>query len=204
MATFFSKLFRKKKLHHENTSGKSLKANTPATGKNLEDLDPNVAADLKTLVSAVHALPAGTSKDKALTNIKSLPHAIAFIHGTSPESFPRLAEIINNCLNEDTANNIRNLTQDERISLIPWIKNDSIIEQFLADITNEDELATLATEGKSSKVRQLAASRVISELALKKIQKETKGKDKKVFQITKDKLSILRKELEEKARTSAQ
>jgi hypothetical protein len=204
MATFFSKLFRKKKLHHENTSGKSLKANTPATGKNLEDLDPNVAADLKTLVSAVHALPAGTSKDKALTNIKSLPHAIAFIHGTSPESFPRLAEIINNCLNEDTANNIRNLTQDERMSLIPWIKNDSIIEQFLADITNEDELATLATEGKSSKVRQLAASRVISELALKKIQKETKGKDKKVFQITKDKLSILRKELEEKARTSAQ
>lgn len=203
MATFFSKLFRSKKTAQDKTPGKPAKT-TQGTPNSFDRLDPSNPAELKALVAAVQQLPQGSQKDNAIARINTIEQAIAFTHGSSPESFPRLAESINQFFHSDAEALTARISQSDRIALIPWIKSESIVERFLSDITNPHDLVALAATGKSSKVRQLAAFRVNDETSLKTIQKETKGRDKKVFQITKDKLLVIRQAQEKQNHINTQ
>jgi hypothetical protein len=68
------------------------------------------------------------------------------------------------------------------------------VENFLTALNNEDQVAHLAVEGSSSRIRQLAAQRVENPDQLRQILKLVRDKDKNVYKIIKQKVDALRAE----------
>jgi hypothetical protein len=69
-----------------------------------------------------------------------------------------------------------------------------LLERALASIDAPDRLATLAVDGGSSQVRQLAAQRISDPDELRALVKRLRGKDKSVYKIIKQKCDALRAE----------
>ena len=68
------------------------------------------------------------------------------------------------------------------------------VENILTSLNSEDQIAHLAVEGSSSRIRQLAAQRVENPDQLRQILKLVRDKDKNVYKIIKQKVDALRAE----------
>lgn len=77
------------------------------------------------------------------------------------------------------------------------------LEQLLASIDDNEFLYKMAREGATVKLRQIAAEKMEDREQLQQLLKETKGKDKAVYKIVKDKCDRFREEEKSIAATQA-
>jgi|GEM_PF-198252 len=84
------------------------------------------------------------------------------------------------------------ITEEHLIAEILLFATDlSLWENTLSRITDEQALYLLATQGKTAAMRQIAAKKLNSETQLNNLVKQSKGKDKKTFQIAKNSLDAI-------------
>lgn len=74
-----------------------------------------------------------------------------------------------------------------QLSVVGFCKQPELPQQLLGSITDTQLLYTVALEGVSVKLRELAAARIDDETLLKQLLKKTRGKDKLVYKIVKEK-----------------
>ncbi len=72
--------------------------------------------------------------------------------------------------------------------------NPDHLAQVLASIDDPQRMASLVTEGSSSRIRQLAAQGIEDPAELTRLLKQVRGKDKSVYKIIKQKCDVLRAE----------
>jgi DNA repair protein SbcC/Rad50 len=73
------------------------------------------------------------------------------------------------------------------LAIVGMCRNDAVVEQAIADITDESQLGELALRGASPAIRRLAAGKVNSPTMLGRLLKDAQGKDKHVYRILKTK-----------------
>lgn len=82
---------------------------------------------------------------------------------------------------------------DALLSIAGVCSNPARLSELL-DASDPPQIARLATEASSSRVRQLAAQRVVDPAELRQLLKQVRGKDKNVYRIIKQKCDELRAE----------
>ena len=80
-----------------------------------------------------------------------------------------------------------------QFAVVGFCEQDDLFEQLLNSSDDEDFFYRIALEGVSIKLRQLAAEKIKDESRLQVLLKETKGKDKQVHKIVKEKCDGFRK-----------
>jgi hypothetical protein len=88
--------------------------------------------------------------------------------------------------------------KDALLSLAGVCSNPARLSQLL-DASDPLQIARLATEASSSRVRQQAAQRVVDPADLRQLLKQVRGKDKNVYRIIKQKCDELRAEEQKSA-----
>jgi hypothetical protein len=91
-----------------------------------------------------------------------------------------------------------------QFSVAGFCQQGDLLEQLLNSSNDQDFFYQIALEGVSIKLRQLAAEKIEDEDLLKKLLKKTKGKDKKVYKLVKEKCDRLRDRDQRAARTQAE
>ena len=76
----------------------------------------------------------------------------------------------------------------EQFAVVGFCQQDDLLEQLLDSNSDEGFFFQIALEGVSIRSRQLAAEKIEDEERLIFLLKKTKGKDKQVYKIVKDKL----------------
>ena len=92
-------------------------------------------------------------------------------------------------LDEFSQRDIEGLTQ---LSIVGFCKRPDVLTQLLNTHTDADFLYQAAIEGVPARVRELAAAKIEDASQLKRLLKDTRGKDKLVYKIVKDKCDQLR------------
>ena len=92
-------------------------------------------------------------------------------------------------LNEFIQRDIDGLTQ---LSIVGFCASADILTQLLNTHTDAEFLYQVAIEGVPARVRELAAAKIEDASQLKRLLKDTRGKDKLVYKIVKDKCDQLR------------
>ncbi len=80
------------------------------------------------------------------------------------------------------------------LSVAALCGNPDHLAQVLATIDDPQRMASLVTEGSSSRIRQLAAQGIEDPAELTRLLKQVRGKDKSVYKIIKQKCDVLRAE----------
>ena len=104
----------------------------------------------------------------------------------------RIASLIDDgsiTLDEFSQRDIEGLTQ---LSIVGFCKRPDVLTQLLNTHTDADFLYQVAIEGVPARVRELAAAKIEDASQLKRLLKDTRGKDKLVYKIVKDKCDQLR------------
>lgn len=104
----------------------------------------------------------------------------------------RMASLIDDgsiTLDEFTQRDIDGLTQ---LSIVGFCKSADILTQLLNTHRDTAFLYQVAMEGVPARVRELAAAKIEDANQLKQLLKDTRGKDKLVYKIVKDKCDQLR------------
>ena len=104
----------------------------------------------------------------------------------------RIASLIDDgsiTLDEFSQRDIKGLTQ---LSIVGFCKRPDVLTQLLNTHTDADFLYQVAIEGVPARVRELAAAKIEDASQLKRLLKDTRGKDKLVYKIVKDKCDQLR------------
>ena len=104
----------------------------------------------------------------------------------------RIASLIDDgsiTLDEFSQRDIEGLTQ---LSIVGFCKRPDVLTQLLNTHTDADFLYQAAIEGVPARVRELAAAKIEDASQLKRLLKDTRGKDKLVYKIVKDKCDQLR------------
>ena len=99
----------------------------------------------------------------------------------------RIAQLI-----DDGALDIKQFSADNsdilaQLSVLGFCKQPELPQQLLSSINDPQLLYTVSLEGVSVKLRELAAARINDEILLKQLLKETRGRDKLVYKIVKEK-----------------
>ena len=92
-------------------------------------------------------------------------------------------------LDEFIQRDIDGLTQ---LSIVGFCASTNILTQLLNTHTDAEFLYQVAIEGVPARVRELAAAKIEDASQLKRLLKDTRGKDKLVYKIVKDKCDQLR------------
>ena len=92
-------------------------------------------------------------------------------------------------LNEFIQRDIDSLTQ---LSIVGFCASADILTQLLNTHTDAEFLYQVAIEGVPARARELAAAKIEDASQLKRLLKDTRGKDKLVYKIVKDKCDQLR------------
>ena len=132
---------------------------------------------------------------------------LAYDNGTASvqqKARQRLAELIDQ--GEITLDHLAAAGVDAmaQFSVVGFCQQDDLLEQLLNASSDEDFLSQIASEGVSIKLRQLAAEKIEDEDRLKKLLKTTKGKDKQVYKIVKEKCDEFRDRDQRRAQTLAE
>lgn len=94
----------------------------------------------------------------------------------------------------------RDTADDERVlSVLGFSERDDLVEQILGSATDHNLLVKISLGGSSVRLRQIAAEKVEDEESLKQLLKESKGKDKAVYKIVKEKCDRLREQAKQSA-----
>ena len=104
----------------------------------------------------------------------------------------RIASLIDDgsiTLDEFSQRDIEGLTQ---LSIVGFCKRPDVLTQLLNTHTDAEFLYQVAIEGVPARVRELAAAKIEDASQLKRLLKDTRGKDKLVYKIVKDKCDQLR------------
>lgn len=89
------------------------------------------------------------------------------------------------------------LSDEQCLIVAGYAKNTAFISQLIESNLSETQLAELAVNGSSSKIRQAAATKLASLDILQSVSKSIKSKDKTVYKIVKDKLELYKAEQRE-------
>lgn len=89
------------------------------------------------------------------------------------------------------------------LSVLALASNQILAENIVTNIHDENELAIIAIDGTTSKLRQRAAEAIVGKDILLQLLKDTKTKDKNVFKIVKDKCDLFKEEEKRKTDTLA-
>ena len=106
----------------------------------------------------------------------------------------RMASLIDDgsiTLDEFTQRDIDGLTQ---LSIVGFCASADILTQLLNTYSDAEFLYQVAIEGVPARVRELAAAKIEDANQLKQLLKATRGKDKLVYKIVKDKCDQLREQ----------
>ncbi len=116
----------------------------------------------------------------------------------------RIAELIDQgtvTLQQLAADGVDPMAQ---FSVLGFCQQGDLLEQLLVSSSDEDFFNQIALEGVSIKLRQLAAAKIEDEGLLKELLKKTKGKDKQVYKIVKQKCDGFRDRDQRAAQTQAE
>lgn len=89
------------------------------------------------------------------------------------------------------------------LAVAAFCSDPARLQQAITSIHDPGLLSTLAVDGPSTKVRQLAAEAITDPAQLKQLLKDTRGKDKNVYRIIKHKCDALHAEEKAAAETQA-
>ena len=81
-----------------------------------------------------------------------------------------------------------------QLSIVGFCEKPDVLTQVLSTHTDEEFLYQIAIEGVPARVRELAAAKIEDANQLKQLLKATRGKDKLVYKIVKDKCDQLREQ----------
>ena len=79
-----------------------------------------------------------------------------------------------------------------QFAIVGFCQNEVLLPQLLDTITDTQFFYRIATQGVSARLRELAADKISDEAILKKLLKESRGKDKLVYKIVKGKCDSFR------------
>ncbi|WP_111497654.1 DUF349 domain-containing protein [Marinobacter bohaiensis] len=193
MAAFIKKLFKNRK----SDSG-------PAS-VDLNQLNPDDAKDLDTLIEFAQSAETNSQKAAAVEKIPHIKHLIPLYPDASAALRNILAQRISQ-LAQGSPGQIQDaknaLAGADLQTLIQQLCEPSPTdhEQVSAD-TDPAQLLKLAIEGKTAAVRLAAAEKIEAEDDLLSLQKAAKGRDKGVYQLTRKKLQALRQDQAEARKT---
>lgn len=179
MSSFLQRIFRPKWQHED----------ARIRAQAVVDMDKTKSDNQKVIHNLCMNDPSREVRLAAFQKIEQLPVLIEFIQSTAPEKHPELVDRINQLANTET---LSLLPQETRINLIPWLKDDQLGINLIQKITDASLLKVLATNGKSAKVRLMALEQITDIETLKDLQTKVRGKDKRAYQILKEKLSTVK------------
>lgn len=116
----------------------------------------------------------------------------------------RLAGLIDQgtiTLDQLSVDGVDNMAQ---FAVVGFCQQDDLFEQLLNSSSDEDFFFRIALEGVSIKLRQLAVEKIEDEALLQKLLKTTKGKDKQVHKIVKEKCDGFRDRDQRAAQTQVE
>jgi hypothetical protein len=173
---FLSRMFRPESAPH------------PAVQEAAESAAP--ADDLPARVAAVATLPDGDELRSLAGLIGAAPlEPSALVQAAQA----RVAQLIDAGTIEFAALCSATGNTDALLSVAGVCSNPARLSELL-DTSDAPQIARLATEASSSRVRQLAAQRVVDPAELRQLLKHVRGKDKNVYRIIKQKCDELRAE----------
>ena len=113
----------------------------------------------------------------------------------------RIAELI-----DSDSISLKQLTTDgmdimAQFSIVGFCQRPELLEQLLNVSADADFFYKIAIEGVSARLRELAADKINDLATLKKLLKDTKGKDKLVYNIAKEKCDVFRETEKQAAKT---
>ena len=79
-----------------------------------------------------------------------------------------------------------------QFAIVGFCQNEVLLPQLMDTITDTQFFYRIATQGVSARLRELAADKISDEAILKKLLKESRGKDKLVYKIVKGKCDSFR------------
>ena len=115
----------------------------------------------------------------------------------------RIAELI-----DSDSISLKQLTTDgmdimAQFSIVGFCQRPELLEQLLNVSADADFFYKIAIEGVSARLRELAADKINDLATLKKLLKDTQGKDKLVYNIAKEKCDVFRETEKKSAKTKA-
>ena len=160
--------------------------------------------DVSLRVGAIRLLPGGDAL-RVLAGLADPPPGVA---ASTPSAVrraahERLAQLIDDGSIDFEAVCGRPEYLSESIAVAALCKDPDRLSQLLARIDDQATLATLAADGPSSRVRQLAAAAIDDPAQLHELLPRVRGKDKSVYKLIKhkcDALAAAKREAEEYAR----
>jgi hypothetical protein len=183
MANFLSKLFKPK---WQSSSA-------PVRIAAINALDLAAKESIETLTTIINSDPSDKVKQTA---IALYPDANGLI-----KLHPHLSDDNRTAAHKK----LIELAQKQSLSIFELINDAQILQAMivqsddpepfingLARIEDQDVLLSIAIEGKTSKIRQMAAELIESESVLTSLSNKAKSKDKSVYQIARQKLAKLR------------
>lgn len=192
MSTFLSKLFKPK----WQSKNKSVRLEA------IKALDPHQAEHQKILIELAMSDPATEVRLQVLQKINDTEALIALHAALKEEDQDKLKPAIEArlyALADNQSLSIFDLIIDHQLlteMIIGSVNPDAFING-LARLENPQALLKIATQGKTSRIRQAAAELLETEDELKTLTNAVKSKDKGVYQIAKTKLDAIRRMLKQ-------
>jgi len=146
--------------------------------------------------AAINHLDYGTSlSDLALT---------CAVPSLQQQARQRIAELI-----DSDIISLKQLTTDgmdimAQFSVVGFCQRTELLPQLLNLSTDADFFYTIAVEGVSARLRELAVAKIEDHEKLKQLLKDTKGKDKLVYNIVKEKCDAFREREKQAEKTQAE
>jgi hypothetical protein len=160
--------------------------------------------DVSLRVAAIRLLPGGDAL-RVLAGLADPPPGVAASTPSTVQraAHERLAQLIDDGSIDFDAVCGQPEYLSESIAVAALCKDPDRLARMLARIDDQAALATLATDGPSSRVRQLAAAAIHDPAQLHDLLPRVRGKDKSVYKLIKQKcdaLAAAKREAEEYAR----
>lgn len=125
------------------------------------------------------------------------------IVGLQQRARQRMAQLI-----DSNSPGLAQLTEDgldimAQFAIVGFCQNSALLSQLLNTSSDPQFFYQIATQGISARLRELAADKISDETTLKKLLKQSRGKDKLVYNIVKGKVDVFRAIEKEASQTQA-
>jgi hypothetical protein len=183
MARFLSKLFKPK--WQSNTASTRVAA--------AKELIPSSSEDKAILIKLIQEDSAVEVRHAAIERLDDAQTLCQLLESIKTEDRPLAIQRVL-VLAQQLGLSLYDLIEDRLLlaSIIIQSDDNEAFINGLARIENEDALFNIASQGRSSRIRQAAAELIETEEKLSALNENAKGHDKKVLHITKSKLQKIR------------
>ncbi len=179
MSSFFQRIFRPKWQHQDANIRRQA----------IEQMDPRQEDHLKVLKTLCLEDPSSQVRAAASEKMTDIRELSELAIKTTPEKSPEIAERLNLLAGSAPQEALQGIPTAVKVALIPWIQSESLCSAFIAEVTDQSQLAELASQGKTTRLRQIAVEQITDTETLKSIQSQVKNKDKRVYQLVREKLA---------------